>query len=66
MNLIKHYHLLPLAIKESSVVSKGQKEILSINEMIYKLSHQNDMKITYNNGFHVNYAITSIDRVSVE
>jgi len=28
MNLIKHYHLLPLAIKESSVVSKGQKEIL--------------------------------------
>ena len=45
---------------------KGQNEILSINEMIYKLSHQNDMKITYNNGFHVNYAITSIDRVSVE
>ena len=45
---------------------KGQKEILSINEMIYKHSHHNDMKITYNNGFHVNYAITSIDRVSVE
>jgi hypothetical protein len=45
---------------------KGQKEILFINEIIQKLSHQNDMKITYNNGFHVNYAITSADRVFID
>lgn len=34
--------------------------------MIQGLSHQQDLKPTYLNGFHVNYAITALDRVNLE
>lgn len=30
------------------------------------MSHQQDLKVTYLNGFHVNYAITSLDRTNLE
>ena len=38
---------------------KGDKEILFLNDVIMNLSHQNDLKITHNNGFHVNRSLTS-------
>jgi hypothetical protein len=40
--------------------------VLFINEVIQGLSHQQDLKTTYLNGFHVNYAITALDRVNLE
>jgi hypothetical protein len=30
------------------------------------LSHQQDLKVTYLNGFHVNYAITALERSNLE
>jgi hypothetical protein len=30
------------------------------------LSHQSDLKVTYSNGFHVNFAITALDRLNLE
>lgn len=45
---------------------KGQKEVQFINELIQNLSHQQDLKITYSNGFHVNRAITALDRLDLE
>lgn len=34
--------------------------------MIRKISHQDDLKITYANGFHVNSAITSTSKIPIE
>lgn len=45
---------------------KCQKEILFINDVIQKLSHQQDLKIAYNNGYHVNYAVTALDRMDID
>lgn len=45
---------------------KGQKEIQTINEVIQNLSHQQDLKVTFQNGFHVNYAITALDRLDID
>lgn len=45
---------------------KGQKEIHFINEVVQGLSHQQDLKVTYLNGFHVNYAITALDRLDID
>ena len=30
------------------------------------MSHQSDLKVTYLNGFHVNYAITDLEKVNVD
>jgi len=30
------------------------------------MSHQQDLKVTFNNGFHVNFAITAIDRTPID
>jgi hypothetical protein len=46
--------------------SKGQKEIQFINEVIMGLSHQQDLKVTYLNGFHVNFSVTSLDRTNID
>lgn len=45
---------------------KGQKEIQFINEVIMGLSHQQDLKVTYLNGFHVNYSVTNLQRANLE
>ena len=45
---------------------KGQKEIAFIQHVIRALSHQQDMKVTFHNGFHVNYAITAKSRVPID
>lgn len=45
---------------------QGQKEIHFINEVIQKLTQHRDIKVTYSNGFHVNRAVTAIDRVDLE
>lgn len=45
---------------------KGQKEIQVINEVIQQLSHQRDLKVTFNNGFHVNYSVTALDRINID
>jgi len=34
--------------------------------VIQKMSHQNDLKVAYDNGFHVNYAITALGRVQID
>lgn len=31
-----------------------------------KLSHQNDIKVTYSNGFHVNTAVTRTDHINID
>ena len=45
---------------------KGQKEIMFMNETIRGLSNQQDMKITYANGFHVNHATTRLANIDLE
>lgn len=45
---------------------KGAKEIAFINEAILALSHQQDLKVTFHNGFHVNYALTAKQRVPID
>lgn len=45
---------------------KGQKEVQFINEVIQNLSRQQDLKVTYSNGFHVNRAITALNRLDLE
>jgi len=45
---------------------KGQKEIHFLNRVIQDLSHQHDLKVTYSNGFHVNYSISAIERVPLD
>ena len=45
---------------------KGKKEARHINEVIKNLSHQQDIKVTYFNGFHINSAITNLLKVNVE
>lgn len=39
----------------------GQKETLDLNKVLGLLSHTNDIKVTYTNGFHVNTALTRTD-----
>jgi hypothetical protein len=34
--------------------------------MLRHLSHQDDLKVTFSNGFHVNAAITSTNRISLD
>ena len=46
--------------------ARGQKELISINELIQQLSHQYDLKVTYLNGFHVNKALTDTHRFSLD
>lgn len=44
----------------------AQKEIHAINSMFKLFSHQDDTKITYNNGFHVNHAATGTNRINLD
>jgi hypothetical protein len=44
----------------------GKKEVQYINDAITKLSHIDDVKVTYTNGFHVNTALTKSDRINVD
>ncbi len=39
----------------------GYKEIIDIGRTLTLLSHQDDIKVTYTNGFHVNTAVTKTD-----
>jgi hypothetical protein len=34
--------------------------------MLRHLSHQDDLKVTFSNGFHVNAAITATNRISLD
>ena len=42
------------------------KEIAEIKEVLRRLSHRSDEKVTYTNGFHVNQAVTSTDKVYID
>lgn len=44
----------------------AQKEIQSINDLLNLFSHLDDTKVTYTNGYHVNLATTSIQRISLD
>jgi len=45
---------------------KCQKEVQSLNSLLRKLSHVQDAKVTLSNGYHVNKAITAIERLDLE
>jgi len=45
---------------------KGQKEVYGLQSVIEDLCHHKDLKITLNNGFHVNTSVTHLDRVNVD
>jgi hypothetical protein len=42
------------------------KEMQNINDLIKTLSHVDDTKITYTNGFHVNHAAISFQRINLD
>ena len=46
--------------------NKGQKEINFINEVVQNLSHQQDLKVTHLNGFHVNYSVVNLQRIDLD
>lgn len=43
----------------------GQKELQSINEVINLFQRTDEFKVTYSNGFHVNTAVTSTNKLSL-
>ena len=45
---------------------KGKKEVQFLNQVIKNISHQDDLKFTNFNGFHVNNAITNPHKVNIE
>ena len=42
------------------------KEMHQVREVLRMLSHTDDQKITYTNGFHVNQAVTAINRIALD
>lgn len=44
----------------------ARKEILSINDTFKQMSHLDDVKITYTNGFHVNLSITKTRSLNID
>lgn len=45
---------------------KGQVEAQGLGEVIRNLSHQQDLKLTFSNGFHVNTAVTASERLNID
>lgn len=69
LHQIKYYGVLNILYQMQDNYykdKKGQKEILFLNEAIQHLSHQQDLKVTFDNGFHVNYALTAKERVLID
>jgi len=42
------------------------KEMHQVREVLRLLTHRDDQKVTYTNGFHVNHAITNTDRIPLD
>ncbi|CDW82479.1 UNKNOWN [Stylonychia lemnae] len=51
-------------LKETDFNAK--KELLSINELLKNLSHVDDIKVTYTNGYHVNTALTKTQFLNLD
>jgi hypothetical protein len=69
MHQLKFYGVLSILYQMQDTYykdKKGDKEILFLNDVIVNLSHQMDLKVTHNNGFHVNRALTNHRRVIVD
>ena len=45
---------------------QASKEVQSINELMSLFGQTNEHKVTYNNGYHVNQAITNTSKISVD
>ena len=44
----------------------ARKEMSQVKEVLRNLSHRDDEKVTYTNGFHVNHSITATSRISLD
>jgi hypothetical protein len=44
----------------------GFKEIIDIGRTLTLLSHQDDIKMTYTNGFHVNTSVTKTNQIFLD
>lgn len=42
------------------------KEMHQVRDMLNQLAHQDDAKVTYTNGFHVNHAVTATHRIALD
>ena len=42
------------------------KEMHQVREVLRQLSHQDDSKVTYTNGFHVNSSVTATNRIPLD
>ena len=59
--------LVLMSVMDSqSLTTDAQKELDQLRGTLRHLSHQDDSKVTFSNGFHVNSSITTIHRVSLE
>jgi len=69
-NVQNNYLLLLLALYNiqdlHGVAGTCQKEMIEVRNALKLLTHQEDMKITYTNGFHINLAVTSINRITLD
>lgn len=70
-NLVKiTYYKIILSLSavrnQQSKNGAAAKEMHEINGLLKVLSHTDDTKITYTNGFHVNSAITKLQNVSLQ
>ena len=66
---IKFYGILRILYEMQDKYLKeriGQKEIIFINNLIQQLSHYDDMKVTFDNGFHVNRSITALNKICLD
>lgn len=65
-----NYYLLLLVLLNlqdmHGVAGTCQKEMHEIRHTINLITHQDDSKVTYTNGFHVNQAVTKTSRISLD
>ena len=70
-HLVQQNYYSLLLVFNSMVDSNGNegkapKEMSNVREVIRLMSHMDDQKVTYTNGFHVNQAVTSLNRISLD
>ena len=66
---INYYNMLQTLISLRDDYCKrgvAQKELHIINSLVKTFSHQDDSKVTYTNGFHVNHAAIALSRINLD
>ena len=64
-----YYNLLLIFMNVSdsnATDGTATKEIIEVKDVLRHLSQRSDEKVTYTNGFHVNQAVTGLEKVYID